>query len=234
MPNRILLIEDEPLITDSLSYSLEREGFDVLIAHDGLEGLQLAQQEQIDLILLDIMLPELDGREVCRRLRKQGSTVPIIMLTARDSEMDRVTGLELGADDYVVKPFSFAELRARIRAMLRRVSYDQPDQPRTIPIGDLVLEPEQMRVLKGSEPLSLTPKEYELLAHMMRNAGRVLERQALLDAVWGEDWFGDTRTLDVHVRRLRRKVEDTPDTPRYIQTVRGVGYRFIDPSEASS
>lgn len=227
---RILVVDDEPLIADSLFYSLKREGFEVLVAHDGLSALHMAQSESIDLILLDLMLPKLDGREVCRRLREAGFTIPIIMLTARDSEMDRVMGLEIGADDYVVKPFSFAELLARVRATFRRLAYDQA-QRRRITIGDLTLEPEQMRILRRSEPLALTRKEYELLEHLMLNAGRVLLRQDLLDAVWGEDWVGDPRTLDVHIRRLRQKIEDTPDTPCYIQTVRGVGYRFSAPSQ---
>lgn len=227
---RILVVDDEPLIADSLFYSLKREGFEVLVAHDGLSALHMAQSESIDLILLDLMLPKLDGREVCRRLREAGFTIPIIMLTARDSEMDRVMGLEIGADDYVVKPFSFAELLARVRATFRRLAYDQA-QWRRITIGDLTLEPEQMRILRRSEPLALTRKEYELLEHLMLNAGRVLLRQDLLDAVWGEDWVGDPRTLDVHIRRLRQKIEDTPDTPCYIQTVRGVGYRFSAPSQ---
>lgn len=233
MPARILVIEDETLITDSLKYSLEREGFDVRIAHDGAAGFEMAQSDPVDLILLDIMLPRMDGREVCRRLRKQGLTVPIIMLTARDSEMDRVTGLEIGADDYVVKPFSFAELLARIRAALRRVAYDQPAQSPQVTIGNLTLDTERMRASKRGAPFDLTPKEYDLLAHLMRNAGTVQSRQELLDAVWGVDWFGDSRTLDVHIRRLRRKIEDDPNDPRYIQTVRGVGYSFIAADEAN-
>lgn len=231
MSARILIIEDEVLITDSLRYSLTREGFDVRIAHDGAAGFELAQTEPVDLILLDIMLPKMDGRDVCRRLRENGVTVPIIMLTARDSEMDRVTGLEIGADDYVIKPFSFAELLARIRAALRRVAYDQPAQASQLSIGALTLDTERMRASKRGTPFDLTPREYDLLAHLMRNAGTVRARQDLLDAVWGVDWFGDSRTLDVHIRRLRRKIEDDPNEPRYIQTVRGVGYRFIDPDE---
>lgn len=234
MSARILIVEDETLISDSLKYSLAREGFDVLVAHDGAAGFELAQSEPVDLILLDIMLPKMDGREVCRRLREKGVTMPIIMLTARDSEMDRVTGLEIGADDYVVKPFSFAELLARIRAALRRVAYDQPAQSQRVVVGDLSLNAEQMRISKRGTPLELTPKEYDLLVYLMRNAGSVLPRQDLLDTVWGEAWFGDTRTLDVHIRRLRRKIEDNPNEPHYIQTVRGVGYRFIDSNDATS
>ncbi|HBY97605.1 MAG: response regulator transcription factor [Ardenticatenaceae bacterium] len=226
--HRILVVDDEPLITDSLTYSLKREGFEVRVTHDGLSALRMAQSEPIDLILLDLMLPKLDGREVCRRLRESGITIPIIMLTARDSEMDRVTGLEIGADDYVVKPFSFAELLARVRATFRRLAYDQSQQ-RRVTIGDLTVEPEQMRVLRRTEQLALTRKEYELLEQLMLHAGKVLPRQELLDAVWGAEWVGDPRTLDVHIRRLRQKVEDDPDHPRYIQTVRGVGYRFSAP-----
>lgn len=230
MPHRrILVVDDEPLIADSLSYSLKREGFEVLVAHDGQSALRMVRSEPIDLILLDVMLPKVDGREVCRRLRESGITIPIIMLTARDSELDRVTGLEIGADDYVVKPFSFAELLARIRATFRRLAYDQSLR-RRVTIGDLTVEPEQMRVLRRMEPLVLTRKEYELLEHLMLHAGRVLPRQELLDAVWGSEWIGDPRTLDVHIRRLRKKVEDNPDKPCYIQTIRGVGYRFSAPS----
>jgi DNA-binding response OmpR family regulator len=228
---RILIVEDEPLIADSLGYSLERAGFEVTIARDGLQALQQAGLAQPDLVVLDWILPGLDGIEVCRRLRA-ASAVPIIMLTARGEEDDRVTGLDFGADDYLVKPFGFRELLARIRATLRRVNLDQTAMAAgPLTIGQVCLDRAAHRVTKAGAALDLTAREFALLDVLMGQAGRVLARDRLLDAVWGASWVGDPRTLDVHVRWLRLKLEDDPADPRYIQTVRGVGYRFAAPEE---
>ncbi len=228
---RILVVDDEPLITDSLRYSLQHEGFEVSVAHDGAEALRLAEADPPDLVVLDLIMPKMDGLEVCRRLRA-ANAAPVIMLTARGEEADRVAGLELGADDYLAKPFSFRELLARIRANLRRVEIDQrrtDDAPQRI--GALCLDRAAHRALKNSAAVDLTTREYDLLAELMSRAGRALSREALLNAVWGENWIGDPRTLDVHVRWLRLKIEDDPASPRYIQTVRGLGYRFAGPEE---
>jgi DNA-binding response OmpR family regulator len=228
---RILLVDDEPLITDSLSYSLQREGYEVKSARDGLSAIQAIQDFQPDLIVLDLMLPDISGLEVCRRLRAT-STTPVIMLTARGEEIDRVLGLEVGADDYLAKPFSFRELLARIRAILRRVELDrQASQMQAMVLRQLSLDPISRRVFKGDQELQLSAREFDLLALLMKNAGRALSREELLAQVWGEEWIGDPRTLDVHVRWLRLKVEEDPAIPQYIQTVRGYGYRFAGPEE---
>lgn len=230
---RILLVDDEPLITDSLSYSLRREGFEVKAVGDGLEALQLVQDFLPDLVVLDLMLPGMSGLEVCRRLRTQ-STTPVIMLTARSEEIDRVLGLEVGADDYLAKPFSFRELLARIRAILRRVELDrQISQAQQLVLGKLSMDPVARRVFKEDRELQLSSREFDLLSNLMKNAGRALGRDELLAQVWGEAWIGDPRTLDVHVRWLRLKIEDDPASPVYIQTVRGHGYRFAGPEELS-
>ncbi|HEX9029080.1 MAG TPA: response regulator transcription factor [Anaerolineales bacterium] len=228
---RILLVDDEPLIIDSLVYSLQREGFEVKAARDGQQAIQAFQEFQPDLIVLDLMLPDMSGLEVCRRLRAT-STTPVIMLTARGEEIDRVLGLEVGADDYLAKPFSFRELLARIRATLRRVELDrQASQVQTVVLRQLSLDPTARRVFKGEQELQLSTREFDLLAILMKNAGRALSRDELLTQVWGEEWIGDPRTLDVHVRWLRLKVEEDPAIPQYIQTVRGFGYRFAGPEE---
>ena len=227
----ILLVDDEPLITDSLSYSLQREGFDVKSASDGNHALLSIQEHHPDLIVLDLMLPDISGLEVCRRLRATSST-PVIMLTARGEEIDRVLGLEVGADDYLAKPFSFRELLARIRATLRRVELDrQLAQNQPISLRQLSLDPVSRRVFRGEQELQLSAREFDLLTILMKNAGRALSREELLAQVWGEEWIGDPRTLDVHVRWLRLKVEEDPASPQYIQTVRGYGYRFAGPEE---
>jgi DNA-binding response OmpR family regulator len=229
--SRILLVDDEPLITDSLTYSLQREGFEVKAVGDGPDALKEVKDFMPDLIVLDIMLPTMSGIEVCRRLRKD-SAVPVIMLTARGEEIDRVLGLEVGADDYLAKPFSFRELLARIRSILRRVELDrQVTQLQPVTLGDLSLDPVARRVYKGKQELQLSAREFDLLTTLIKNAGRALSREELLSEVWGEDWIGDPRTLDVHVRWLRLKVEDDPASPVYIQTVRGHGYRFAGPEE---
>jgi len=231
MPKTILLVDDDRLIIESLTYSLQKEGYHVIATGDGLEAVTLEQEERPDLVVLDIMLPSLDGWGVCRRIR-QHSAVPIIMLTARDEEFDRVLGLEMGADDYLPKPFSFRELLARIRATLRRVEYErQPLPNQSIAIGDVRLDQTAHQVYKKDSPLTMTQKEYDLLLTLMSRAGQVVSRAELLDKVWGVDWLGDTRTLDVHIRWVREKIEDNPSKPRYIQTVRGVGYRFATPEE---
>jgi DNA-binding response OmpR family regulator len=227
----ILLVDDEPLIIDSLTYSLKREGFDVKVAYDGTQALQSVQEYEPDLIVLDLMLPDISGLEVCRRIRT-GRTTPVIMLTARGEEIDRVLGLEVGADDYLAKPFSFRELLARIRSTLRRVELDrQASQLQPVTLRQLSLDPVARRVFKGDQELQLSAREFDLLAILMKNAGRALNRDELLTQVWGEEWIGDPRTLDVHVRWLRLKVEEDPASPQYIQTVRGYGYRFVGPEE---
>lgn len=230
----ILIVDDEQLITDSLSYSLKREGFDVISAADGLTAIQTVETQKPDLVVLDLMLPDISGFEVCRRLRTF-TAIPVIMLTARGEEIDRVLGLEVGADDYLAKPFSFRELLARIQAMLRRVQLDrQVSQPQPISTSQLSLDPIARRVFKGEQELQLSAREFDLLAVLMKNAGRAMSRDELIKLVWGDDWVGDPRTLDVHVRWLRLKIEEDPASPQYIQTVRGYGYRFAGPEELSS
>ena len=229
----ILLVDDEELITDSLSYSLKREGFEVETAADGNSALEAIEKLNPDLIVLDLMLPDISGFEVCRRLRMSSAT-PVIMLTARGEEIDRVLGLEVGADDYLAKPFSFRELLARIQAMLRRIELDRKvKQPQTMALRQLSLDPVARRAFKGDEELQLSAREFDLLAVLMKNAGRAMSREDLIKQVWGNDWVGDPRTLDVHVRWLRLKIEEDPASPEYIQTVRGFGYRFAGPEELS-
>lgn len=230
MPN-ILLVDDEPVIIDSLSYSLRREGFEVFTATDGSQALDLFPTVQPDLVILDIRLPGIDGLEVCRRLRSH-SPVPIIMLTALGNELDRVVGLEVGADDYLPKPFSFRELLARIRSVLRRVELDQRNgKPEVMQVGLLRLDPTSRRTFKGEKEIQLSAREFELLITLMSQAGRAVSRDELITKIWGSDWSGDPRTLEVHIRWLRLKIEDDPTTPRFVQTVRGYGYRFIGPEE---
>jgi DNA-binding response OmpR family regulator len=232
MPQTILIVEDDDLIVDSVRYGLEREGYRVLAAYDGAAGLALAHVEAPDLVLMDVMMPIMDGLQACRTLRAE-STVPIIMLTARGEELDRIIGLELGADDYVVKPFSMRELVARIRAQLRRVDM----QPRmaagisSMSVGEITLDNDRHVVTKTGRTIDLRPKEFDLLAVLITQPGHAFERGELLDAVWGNDWIGDPRTLDVHMRWLRQKLEDDPATPRYLLTVRGLGYRFARTDE---
>jgi two-component system alkaline phosphatase synthesis response regulator PhoP len=227
---KILVVDDERLITESLEYSLKQEGFQVMVARDGYRALEVVHEEAPDLIVLDIMLPGMDGWETCRRLRQE-STVPIIMLTARGQEIDRVLGLEIGADDYLAKPFSFRELLARIRAIFRRMAFEETPKTNQIQIGDVRLDVAAHKVYKHDQELTLTQKEYDLLRTLMSHVGRVVTRAELLDQVWGVEWLGDTRTLDVHIRWVREKVEKDPSQPRYVQTVRGVGYRFAAPEE---
>jgi DNA-binding response OmpR family regulator len=229
--SRILIVDDEPLITDSLSYSLKREGFEVRAVGDATVALNEVQDFQPELVVLDIMLPGMSGFEFCRRLRAYSAT-PVIMLTARGEEIDRVLGLEVGADDYLAKPFSFRELLARIRSILRRVQLDrQITQLQPVDLGRLSLDPVARRVFRGGQELQLSAREFDLLSILMKNAGRALSREELLTQVWGDDWIGDPRTLDVHVRWLRLKIEEDPASPQYIQTVRGYGYRFAGVEE---
>ncbi len=230
----ILVVDDERPLRESLQFSLERQGYRVLTASDGPSGLRLARAEKPDLVILDIMLPGMDGFRVCQALRRD-SDVPVIMLTARDDETDKVVGLELGADDYVTKPFGLRELHARIRAVLRRRE-GLPDPsadtdgviPRTegMTFGNLVVSPQERRVLLNGTEVPLRPREFDLLTYLVRNRGLALSRQQLLDSVWGIDYYGDPRTVDVHMRQLREKIEADPATPTRLVTVRGHGYRF--------
>ena len=226
----ILLVDDEDSVQKLLSYPLERDGFRVLGAKDGEEALAKFAAESVDLVVLDLMLPKLDGLEVCKRLRAQ-STVPIIMLTARDDELDKVLGLELGADDYITKPFSIREFRSRVRALLRRASLPAQEDRReseTIEADGLVVDPSRRSVEVRGAPVQLTYVEFELLRTLAGNPGRVFSRRQLLEALWGDSSYREPRTIDVHVRHLREKIERDPRKPEYLFTVRGVGYRFRD------
>ncbi len=222
---RILVVEDEESFSDPLSYLLRREGYEVAVADDGTAALAEFDRNGADLVLLDLMLPGLPGTEVCRQLRSR-SNVPVIMLTAKDSEIDKVVGLELGADDYVTKPYSSRELVARVRAVLRRGTEPETLVPATIGAGPVRMDVERHVVSVNNEPVQMPLKEFELLEILLRNAGRVLTRMQLIDRVWGSDYVGDTKTLDVHVKRLRSKIEPDPANPRYLVTVRGLGYKF--------
>ncbi len=227
---KILVVDDEPSLTEALSYALAAEGFAVVTAADGEEALRQVDREHPDLILLDLMLPRVSGTEVCRQVRRT-SDLPIIMLTAKDGEVDTVLGLELGADDYVTKPFSMRELTARVRAVLRRgegrgEGGDHADQALTV--GGLHLAPDRHETHLHGAPVELPPKEFALLELLVRNAGRVLTRDVLIDRIWGPDYVGDTKTLDVHIKRLRGRLERDPHDPELIVTVRGVGYKLVD------
>lgn len=230
----VLLAEDEESFVDALVVGLGREGFNVTVARDGNEALRLFDEIAPDVILLDLMLPKLSGIDVCRAIRRR-SSVPIIMVTAKGAEIDMVVGLEVGADDYVAKPYRLRELVARIRAVLRRSASTDPTrevevagsrEERLIEAGDVVVDPDQRRVFVRREEVHLRRKEFDLLVMLVENAGRVLTRDVLIDRVWGSDYFGDTKTLDVHVKRLRSRIEEDPSKPVLITTVRGVGYRF--------
>jgi len=226
---KILVVDDEKPIADIIKYSLEQEGFSVLVAYDGVEALRLALLERPDLIVLDIMLPEKDGFTVCREIRKD-LNVPILMLTAKDTEMDKVLGLELGADDYVTKPFSTRELIARVRAIFRRMKEEKSSsQEEVLRCGDIEVDQGKVEVRKGDRVMELTYREFALLAYLIQNAGYVISRKKLLSQVWGYDYYGDERTVDVTVRRLREKIEDDPGNPVYIRTKRGIGYYFRRP-----
>ncbi len=221
---RILVVEDEESLSDPLSYLLEKEGYEVAIAATGTEGIAEFDRGGADLVLLDLMLPGLGGLDVCRALR-QRSSVPVIMLTAKDSEVDKVVGLEMGADDYVTKPYSGRELLARIKAVLRRQSEPEDLLPAVLEAGPVRMDVDRHRVTVNGSAVSLPLREFELLEMLLRNAGRVLTRGQLIDRVWGSDYVGDTKTLDVHVKRLRAKIEPDPSAPRHLVTVRGLGYK---------
>ncbi|MEJ7708032.1 MAG: response regulator transcription factor [Nocardioidaceae bacterium] len=221
---RVLVVEDEESYSEALAYMLRKEGFDVAVANDGLDALDEFERNGADIVLLDLMLPGLSGTEVCRRLR-QSSTVPVIMVSAKDSEIDKVVGLELGADDYVTKPYSPRELVARIGAVLRR-GVEPELTPPTLEIGGVRMDVERHVVQIAGNEVRLPLKEFELLEMFLRNAGRVLTRGQLIDRIWGSDYVGDTKTLDVHVKRLRAKIEEDPADPRTLITVRGLGYKY--------
>ena len=231
-PTRILFVEDEASISDPFSRALTREGFEPIVARTAREALALADRMDLDFVLLDLNLPDGDGRDVARELRRKGDT-PILMLTARGTETDRIVGLELGADDYVVKPFSGAEVIARIRAILRRAKRSEGDQLPSEPvtIGALTVDFGSRRVTMGGAPVELSRKEFDLLSELVRSAGKVVSREDLMSRVWDENWFGSTKTLDTHVGWLRRKLGDDTAAPRYLHTVRGVGFRFSSPEE---
>jgi two-component system response regulator RegX3 len=221
---RVLVVEDEESYREALSYMLSKEGFEVIEAHDGATGIAEFDRRGADIVLLDLMMPGLPGTEVCRKLRLRGP-VPVIMLTARDSEVDKVVGLELGADDYVTKPFSHRELIARMRAVLRR-GQDAELMPDVVEAGGVRMDVGRHEVSVNGERVRLALKEFELLEMLLRNAGRVMTRGQLIDRIWGADYVGDTKTLDVHIKRLRTKIEPDPANPRYLVTVRGLGYKF--------
>ena len=225
---RVLVVEDEDSISEPLAYMLRKEGFEVSVAADGPAGLESFDRDGADLVLLDLMLPGLSGTEVCRELRNRPVTgkVPVIMLTARDSEVDKVVGLELGADDYVTKPFSHRELVARIRAVLRRQGGTVTDDGAALEAGPVRMDVDRHLVTVGGETVQLPLKEFDLLELLLRNVGRVLTRGQLIDRVWGSDYVGDTKTLDVHVKRLRAKIEPDPAAPKHLLTVRGLGYKL--------
>jgi DNA-binding response OmpR family regulator len=224
----ILLVEDDPILSETLRYNLEREGYAVINASDGVVGLERARRDQPDMVILDVMLPRLDGFSVCRILRQE-SEVPILILTARQDEIDRIAGLELGADDYVAKPFSLGELLARVRAIMRRSDRRISAPREVLDAGAIRLDTGSRRAWRDNVELNLSQKEFDLLACLMRNRGIALSRDVLLERVWGYDFLGDSRTVDVHIRWLREKVEPDPGKPTYIQTVRGIGYRFEVP-----
>jgi len=230
MEEKILVVDDEPPIADILEFNLKKEGYSVAVAYDGEQALTKVEEEGPDLILLDVMLPQRDGIEVCREIRKKYS-MPIIMLTAKDSEIDKVLGLEMGADDYVTKPFSNRELIARVKANLRRHQQIITKEVETteIVISGLVIRPEAYLATKCGEPIELTHREFELLYYLAKHTGQVMTREHLLQTVWGYDYFGDVRTVDVTVRRLREKVEDNPSRPVWIMTRRGAGYYLRNP-----
>jgi two-component system response regulator RegX3 len=223
--SRVLVVEDEESFSDALSYMLRREGYEVAVAATGNDALATFDRSGADLVLLDLMLPGLSGTEVCRSLR-QKSNVPIIIVTARDSEVDKVVGLELGADDYVTKPFSSRELVARVRAVMRRGGEPEELVSSAVEAGPVRMDIDRHIVVVDGETISLPLKEFDLLELLLRNAGRVLTRGQLIDRVWGADYVGDTKTLDVHVKRLRSKIEPDPANPKYLVTVRGLGYKF--------
>ncbi len=231
MGKKILVVDDEPSIVTLLTFNLEKAGYEVISANNGLDAIEKVTSEKLDLVILDLMLPEMDGMDVCKQLRQQQIMVPILMLTARDDELDTILGLELGADDYMTKPFSPREVIARVKAILRRsIQADQTLQE-VITVGDITVYPNNYEALFKGEEMILTPKEFELLLYLVQNKGRVLTREQLLNAVWNYEFAGDTRIVDVHVSHLREKIEISPRKPIYIKTVRGLGYKLDEPKK---
>lgn len=232
---KILIVEDEKILRETLAYNLTNQGFDLISSGDGKEALEIIRTDPPDLMILDIMLPGMDGFEVCRQVRTR-SNIPILMLTARDSEIDRVVGLEVGADDYMVKPFSMRELVARVKAMLRRGKFleaelmpktpPENDEPKSLNFGDLTIDLERREISKSGVVIEVNPKEFDLLLFMVQNKGKALSRDRILEQVWGWNFIGESRTVDVHIRWLRQKIEEDPSAPKRIVTVRGSGYMF--------
>ncbi|MFM1654248.1 response regulator [Brevibacillus sp. B_LB10_24] len=227
---KILVVDDEPSIAKLLQFNLEKAGYQVVIALDGKQGLEMARQEKPDFIVLDLMLPKMDGMDVCKTLRQERINTPILMLTAKDDELDKVLGLELGADDYLTKPFSPREVVARVKAILRRTQANpEPEENKddaVLTFGSVRIYPERYEVYRGEDKIELTPKEFELLQYMATHSGRVLTRDQLLNAVWNYDFIGDSRIVDVHISHLREKLEEDTKNPRFIKTVRGLGYKL--------
>jgi two-component system response regulator RegX3 len=226
--NRVLIVEDEPALADSIRYGLEREGYECTVLNDGLRAVDYVRSWRPDIVLLDLMLPGMPGTDVCREIRRIGQT-PIVMVTAKDAEADKVLGLELGADDYITKPFSMRELIARVRAVLRRggiLAEMTEDRATSISAGPVAIDTERHEVRVRDAIIELPPKEFALLEVLVRRVGKLMTRENLISQVWGEDYYGDTRTLDVHVKRLRAKIEADPRNPAHLRTVRGLGYRF--------
>jgi len=224
---RVLIVEDEPALSDSIRYGLEREGYECTVIADGSRAVEFVRSWRPDLVLLDLMLPGMPGADVCREIRRTGR-VPVVMVTAKDTEADKVVGLEMGADDYITKPFSMRELIARVRAVLRRagVTPEVEERPTAVAAGPVEMDTDRHEVRVRGSVIELPPKEFALLEVLLRRAGKLMTREALITQVWGDDYYGDTRTLDVHIKRLRSKIEDDPADPRHLRTVRGLGYRF--------
>ncbi len=231
MSAKVLIVDDEEAIVKLVSFNLEKEGFETLAAYDGREALDIIRREPLDLVVLDVMLPEMDGLSLCRQLRLDGIQVPILMLTAKDGEIDKVLGLEIGADDYLTKPFSPRELVARVRALLRRTKEAKDEPEELLKLGSLEIFPLRYEVRRDGRELDLTSREFELLLLFCQNKGIVMSREQILEKVWGYDFYGDARVVDVHIRHLREKIEIDPSNPRYIKTVRGVGYKLQQPEE---
>ncbi|MBM7541895.1 response regulator transcription factor [Amphibacillus cookii] len=229
MNQKILIVDDEESIVTLLQYNIEKAGFKTTVAYTGVDGLSLATNDSYDLIILDLMLPGMEGTEVCKQLRQQKVDTPILMLTAKDDEFDKILGLELGADDYLTKPFSPKEVIARIKAILRRTNKEVETAPPHLTIGELSIYPEQYEAMMNDQLLTFTRKEFELLLYLARHKGKVLSRDQLLSAVWNYDFSGDTRIVDVHVSHLREKIEPDTKQPIYIKTIRGLGYKMEDP-----
>lgn len=229
MDRKILIVEDEPAIVTLIQFNLEKAGFQTDVSYDGEEAINQLEKESYDLIVLDVMLPKMDGMEVCKKIRQDDNFVPILMLTAKDSEYDKIHGLEIGADDYLTKPFSPKELIARIQAILRRTDRSEAYQDDYLKIGDLTIHPKRFEAHFKGELLELTRKEFELIAYLTAHKGQILSREQLLSSVWGYDFVGDTRIVDVQVSNLREKIEEDTKKPQYIKTVRGFGYKMEEP-----